>query len=98
MRIAGDLPATRPHYEKVGDKIQNAAISRPARAPCSKPAVKFYRPGEKGDIRDLTRTPAVAERDPACRPTGIDRLFCGRVWRVRATYCRSIGLQDREEN
>ena len=27
MRVAGDLPATRPHYEKVGDKIQNAAIS-----------------------------------------------------------------------
>ena len=38
IRIAGDLPATRPHYEKVGDKIKNAAISR---EPCSKPGVKF---------------------------------------------------------
>jgi len=27
IRIAGDLPATRPHYEKVGEKIQSAAIS-----------------------------------------------------------------------
>ncbi|PYT57314.1 MAG: hypothetical protein DMG46_14730 [Acidobacteria bacterium] len=27
IRIAGDLPATRPHYEKVAEKIQNAAIS-----------------------------------------------------------------------
>ena len=27
-------------------------------------------PGDKGDIRNLTRTPAVAERDPAWSPDG----------------------------
>jgi tricorn protease len=42
IRIAGDLPATRPHYEKVGDKIQSGQRShRAAPAPCPKPAVKF---------------------------------------------------------
>lgn len=71
VRIAGDLPATRPHYEKVGDKIQAAAIS-----PTGKRAVFEARgeiltvPAEKGDVRDLTRTVAFAERDPSWSPDG----------------------------
>ena len=66
IRIAGDLPATRPHYVKVGDKIQNAAISPAgARAVFEARGEILTVPGEKGDIRNLTRTPAVAERDPA---------------------------------
>src|SRR5690242_9426112 len=71
IRIAGDLPATRPHYEKVGDKIQAAAIS-----PTGKRAVFDARgeiltvPAEKGDVRDLTRTAAFAERDPSWSPDG----------------------------
>lgn len=71
IRIAGDLPATRPHYEKVGDKIQAAAIS-----PTGKRAVFEARgeiltvPAEKGDVRDLTRTAAFAERDPSWSPDG----------------------------
>jgi len=28
ITVAADLPATRPHYEKVGDRIQTGAISR----------------------------------------------------------------------
>src|SRR6266851_4427228 len=71
IRIAGDLPATRPHYEKAGDKIQNAAISPAgARAVFEARGEIFTAPGEKGDIRNLTRTPAVAERDPAWSPDG----------------------------
>jgi tricorn protease len=71
IRIAGDLPATRPHYEKVGDKIQNAAISPTgARAVFEARGEILTVPGEKGDIRNLTRTPAVAERDPAWSPDG----------------------------
>jgi tricorn protease len=71
IHIAGDLPATRPHYEKVGDKIRNAGIS-----PTGERAVFEARgeiltvPAEKGDVRDLTNTPAVAERDPAWSPDG----------------------------
>jgi tricorn protease len=71
IRIAGDLPATRPHYEKVGDKIQNAAISPTgARAVFEARGEILTVPGEKGDIRNLTRTAAVAERDPAWSPDG----------------------------
>src|SRR5712692_8784780 len=71
IRIAGDLPATRPHYEKVGDKIQNAAISPTgARAVFEARGEILTVPGEKGDIRNLTRSPSVAERDPAWSPDG----------------------------
>ncbi len=71
IRIAGDLPATRPHYEKVGDKIQNAAISPTgARAVFEARGEILTAPGEKGDIRNLTRTAAVAERGPAWSPDG----------------------------
>jgi len=71
IRIAGDLPATRPHYEKVGEKIQNAAISPTgARAVFEARGEILTVPGEKGDVRNLTRTPAVAERDPAWSPDG----------------------------
>ena len=41
-------------------------------------------PTDKGDIRNLTRTPAVAERDPAWSPgRQVDRLLLRRLGRVR---------------
>jgi tricorn protease len=71
IQIAGDLPATRAHYEKVSDKVQNAAISPTgARAVFEARGEIFTVPGEKGDIRNLTKTAAVAERDPAWSPDG----------------------------
>jgi tricorn protease len=71
IRIAGDLPATRSHFEKVGDKIQSAAISPAgARAVFEAHGEILTVPAEKGDIRNLTRTTAVAERDPAWSPDG----------------------------
>src|SRR5438128_1039031 len=71
IQIAADLPATRAHWVKVGDKIQNAGISPTgARAVFEARGEILTVPGEKGDIRNLTRTPAVAERDPAWSPDG----------------------------
>ncbi len=71
IQIAGDLPATRPHWEKVGDKIQNAEISPTgARAVFEARGEILTAPAEKGDIRNLTRTTAVAERDPSWSPDG----------------------------
>ena len=71
IQIAADLPATRPHWVKVGDKIQNAGISPSgARAVFEARGEILTVPGEKGDIRNLTRTTTVAERDPAWSPDG----------------------------
>ena len=71
IEIAGDLPATRPHWAKVGDKIQNAGISPTgARAVFEARGEILTAPAEKGDIRNLTRTTTVAERDPSWSPDG----------------------------
>ena len=71
IHLAGDLPATRPHWEKAADKIQNAAISPTgARAVFEARGEIVSVPAEKGDIRNLTRTTAIAERDPAWSPDG----------------------------
>jgi tricorn protease len=71
IHIAGDLPATRPHFEKVADKLQAAGISPTgARAVFEAHGEIFTVPAEKGNTRNLTRTVAVAERDPAWSPDG----------------------------
>ena len=71
IQIAGDLPATRAHWTKVADKIQSAGISPTgARAVFEARGEILTVPAEKGDVRNLTRTTAVAERDPAWSPDG----------------------------
>jgi len=71
IHLNGDLPATRPHFEKVAEMIQNASISPTgARAVFEARGEILTVPAEKGDIRNLTRTTAVAERDPAWSPDG----------------------------
>ena len=72
VRIAADMPQLSPHFEKIkaGD-IRSLGIS-----PTGKRAVFEAHgeivtvPAEKGDIRNLTRSPAVADRDPAWSPDG----------------------------
>jgi tricorn protease len=71
VTIAGDLPSTRAHFEKLGDKISAAAISPTGvRAVFEVHGEIVTAPGDKGDIRNLTRSTGVAERDPAWSPDG----------------------------
>jgi tricorn protease len=72
VRIASDLPGLRPHFEKVKpDQILGAALS-----PTGKRALFeafgeiFSVPAEKGDVRNLTQSPGVADRDPSWSPDG----------------------------
>jgi tricorn protease len=71
IHVSGDLPATRSHYEKVADKIQVGGISPTGvRAVFEARGEILTVPAEKGDVRNLTRTTAVAERDPGWSPDG----------------------------
>ena len=72
VRLTADLPQTRPHFEKVGAKQILAADLSPtgARAVFETRGEILTVPAEKGDIRNLTRTPGVADRNPAWSPDG----------------------------
>ncbi len=71
ITISADLPETRPHYEKVAEQILNAEISPTgARAVFEAHGEILTAPAEKGDVRNLTRTPNVEERNPAWSPDG----------------------------
>jgi tricorn protease len=71
VRVAGDMPQVRPHFEKVEKQILNANISPTGqRAVFEAHGEILTVPAEKGDIRNITRSPAVAERDPAWSPDG----------------------------
>jgi tricorn protease len=72
IHVAGDLEAVRPHFAKVEPKrIQNFGISPTgARAVFEAWGEIFTVPTDKGDIRNITRSPVVADRDPAWSPDG----------------------------
>lgn len=71
IRIHGDLPALQPRTVKVAKQIQNVGISPTGvRAVFEARGEIFTVPAKKGDIRNLTRTTGVAERDPAWSPDG----------------------------
>lgn len=71
ITVRGDFPWLVPQWKEVGNRITNAAIS-----PTGKRAIFeargeiFTVPAEKGDWRNLTQTPGIAERTPAWSPDG----------------------------
>ena len=71
IHIDPDLPDTRPRFTSAVPFIQHVGISPTGmRALFEARGDIFTVPAKKGDIRDLTRTPGVAERDPAWSPDG----------------------------
>jgi tricorn protease len=71
IRLNADLPSVRPRYEKVLGYIQNYSLSPTgARALFEARGEILSVPAEKGNIRNLTNTPGVMERDPAWSPDG----------------------------
>jgi tricorn protease len=71
ITVRGDFPWARPHWEDVAGAIQSGRVS-----PSGKRALFeargdiFTVPAEKGDVRNLTGTPGVADRAPAWSPDG----------------------------
>jgi tricorn protease len=71
VTVRGDLPWSRPHWEDVGWRIMARALS-----PSGKRAVFeargdiFTVPAEKGDIRNITASSGIADRNPAWSPDG----------------------------
>jgi tricorn protease len=72
IRVGGDIPDVRPRYVKVDAKrFVNYGISPTGvRAVFEMHGEILTVPAEKGDIRNLTNSPAVADRDPAWSPDG----------------------------
>ncbi|MCS7024951.1 MAG: PDZ domain-containing protein [Bryobacteraceae bacterium] len=71
IHLSGDLAEVRPRMEKLSRFVQNAAISPAgARAVFEARGEIFTVPAEKGDVRNLTRSPGVADRFPAWSPDG----------------------------
>ena len=71
IRANGDFPAIRAHFAKAADQVQNANVSPSgARAVFEAHGEILTAPAEHGDIRNLTNSPAVMERDPAWSPDG----------------------------
>jgi tricorn protease len=71
ITLNGDLPQVRARYERVAGRIANVALSPTgARAVFEARGEIISVPAEKGNARNLTNTPSVAERDPAWSPDG----------------------------
>ena len=72
ISLEGDLPEVRPHFQT----IAASSLASPGISPSGARAVFQAHgeivtvPAEKGDIRNLTRTPGTMERDPAWSPDG----------------------------
>jgi tricorn protease len=71
VSVTGDMPQLRSHWQHVGMQIVNADISPSgARAVFEAHGEIFTVPAEHGDVRNVSNSPATAEREPAWSPDG----------------------------
>ncbi len=71
ITLNDDLPSVRPRYERAANRISNVALSPSGvRAVFEARGEIISVPAEKGNARNLTNSPGVADRDPAWSPDG----------------------------
>jgi tricorn protease len=71
IRVNADMPLQRPRFVKAAKFIQNATLSPTGvRAAFEARGEILTVPAKKGDVRNLTNTPGIAERDPSWSPDG----------------------------
>jgi tricorn protease len=72
VTISADLPQVRPRFEHIGPpQVLSVALSPTGkRALFESHGEILSVPAEKGDVRNLTHSPGVADRDPAWSPDG----------------------------
>ena len=72
VTISAELPQVRPGFEHVSpDQILHAAVSPTGKRVLFEVHGEILAaPVDKGDVRNLTRSPGVADRDPAWSPDG----------------------------
>jgi tricorn protease len=71
VTLHGDLAQVRPRFERVANRIQNVTLSPTgARALFEARGEIISVPAEKGNARNLTNSPGVADRSPAWSPDG----------------------------
>ncbi len=69
--VTGDFPWAAPQFKRVASLIRDAVLSPTGvRAAFEARGDIFTVPADKGDARNLTRTPAAHEHDPAWSPDG----------------------------
>ncbi len=72
VTLNADLPQVRPHFETIKPgQIENARITSTGKRVVIEARGEILSvPADKGDVRNLTQSPAVMDRDPAPSPDG----------------------------
>jgi tricorn protease len=71
VEVTGDFPWARPQFKRVAGMIRSSALSPTGvRVALEARGEIFTVPAEKGDYRNLTKSPAVHDQDPVWSPDG----------------------------
>lgn len=71
VTVSNDIPTNRPHYVNAANSIRNYNVSPTGvRAVFEARGEIITVPAEKGDIRNITNSPAANDRTPAWSPDG----------------------------